>query len=96
MTEPRIEKSPFGALPDGTPVDLYRLTGTGGLRAAITSYGGAVVSLEVPDRTGARADVILGFDGLDGYLGKGNPYFGCIVGRYGNLIGRGRFTLEGR
>ncbi len=96
MTEPRIEKSPFGALPDGTPVDLYRLTGTGGLRAAIASYGGAVVSLEVPDRTGARADVVLGFDGLDGYLGKGNPYFGCIVGRYGNRIGRGRFTLEGR
>lgn len=96
MAEPRIEKSPFGALPDGTPVDLYRLTGAGGLRAAIASYGGAVVSLEVPDRTGARADVVLGFDGLDGYLGKGNPYFGCIVGRYGNRIGGGRFTLEGR
>ncbi len=96
MTEPRIEKSPFGALPGGTPVDLYRLTGAGGLRAAIASYGGAVVSLEVPDRTGARADVVLGFDGLDGYLGKGNPYFGCIVGRYGNRIGGGRFTLDGK
>jgi aldose 1-epimerase len=95
MTEPRIEKQPFGALPDGTPVSLFTLGG-GGLSAAVTDYGGAVVSLRVPDAAGALADVVLGFDRLDGYLARGNPYFGCIVGRYGNRIGGGRFALDGR
>ena len=96
MTETGIDPQPFGALPDGTPVALFTLTGAGGLSAAITDYGGAVVSLRVPDQAGALADVVLGFDGLDGYLARGNPYFGCIVGRYGNRIAGGRFSLEGR
>ncbi len=96
MSEPRIEKSPFGRLPDGTPVDLYTLTGAGGFSAAITSYGGTIVSLKVPDASGSLADVVLGFDSLDGYLANGNVYFGCIVGRYGNRIARGRFTLDGK
>lgn len=95
MSESRIEKSPFGRLPDGTSVELYTLTGSGGLSAAITTYGGAIVSLKAPDASGDLADVVLGFDGLDGYLGKGNPFFGCIVGRYGNRIGKGRFTIDG-
>ena len=96
MTQPRIEKKPFGALPDGTPVELYALEGPGGLRAAITTWGAAVVSLEVPDAAGARADVLLGFDDLAGFLAKENPYFGCIVGRYANRIASGRFTLDGK
>ncbi len=96
MSEPRIEKSPFGRLPDGTPVDLYTLRATGGLVAAIATYGGTIVSLQVPDAAGAPADVVLGFDGLEGYLARGNPYFGAIVGRYGNRIAAGRFTLDGR
>ncbi len=96
MSEPQIEKSPFGRLPDGTSVDLYTLRGGAGLTAAIATYGGTIVSLRVPDAAGNPADVVLGFDGLEGYLGKGNPYFGAIIGRYGNRIARGRFTLDGR
>jgi aldose 1-epimerase len=96
MSEPRIEKKPFGALPDGTPVELYALTGTGALAVDVATYGGAIVSLRVPDAAGAVDDVALGFDGLEGYLRPGNPYFGCLVGRYGNRIGGARFSLEGR
>jgi len=96
MTEPGIDQRPFGALPDGTPVTLFTLAGAGGLTAAITDLGGAVVSLRTPDAAGRAADVVLGFDGLDGYLARNNPYFGCIVGRYGNRIARGRFALGGR
>jgi aldose 1-epimerase len=96
MSEPRIEKSPFGAMPDGTSVDLYTLTAASGLQAAIASYGGTVVSLKVPDAAGALADVVLGFDRLEGYLARRNPYFGAIIGRYGNRIAKGRFTLDGK
>jgi aldose 1-epimerase len=95
MTSPRIEKQPFGALPDGTPLALYTLSGAGNLRAAISDYGGTVVSLLVPDAAGALADVLLGFDGPEGYLAR-NPYFGCIVGRVGNRIAGGRFSLSGQ
>jgi aldose 1-epimerase len=96
MTTPRIEKRPFGTLPDGTPIDLYALEGPGRLRATIMTWGAAVVSLEVPDAAGARADVLLGFDDLAGFLAKENPYFGCIAGRFANRIARGRFTLDGQ
>lgn len=94
MSEPRIEKRPFGKLPDGTPVDLYTLDAAG-LSARITTYGGTVVSLLAPDAAGARADVVLGFDDVAGYVQKSNPYFGAIIGRVGNRIGKGRFTLDG-
>jgi aldose 1-epimerase len=96
MSEPRIEKKPFGALPDGTAVELYALAGSGALAVDIATYGGTVVSLRVPDAAGAVDDVALGFDGLEGYLRPGNPYFGCLVGRYGNRIGGARFALDGR
>jgi aldose 1-epimerase len=95
MNRPGIEKSPFGTLPDGTPVDLYTLRSAGGLVVTITTYGCAIVSLQVPDAAGGLADVALGFDDLGGYLRKDNPYFGCVIGRYGNRIGRGRFTIDG-
>jgi aldose 1-epimerase len=95
MPESRIEKRPFGVLPDGIPVDLYTLESAAGLTAGITTYGATVVSLLVPDAKGARADVMLGFDDLPGYLQKANPYFGSVIGRYGNRIGQGRFTLDG-
>jgi len=93
MTDGRIEKSPFGRTPDGQPVELYRLRTRRGLTATLATYGGIVTSLELPDREGRLADVVLGFDALDGYL-SGNPYFGAIVGRYGNRIAKGRFRLE--
>lgn len=89
-----ITKQAFGKTPDGTPVALFTLTNAQGMEAAITNYGGIIVKLVVPDRKGALADVALGFETLDGYL-AGHPYFGAIIGRYGNRIGNGRFTLNG-
>ena len=88
------KKTPFGHTPEGQAVDLYTLSNASGMRVAIMNYGGIVVSLEVPDRDGKLADVVLGFDSLAGYFDK-SPYFGAIVGRYGNRIGAGRFTLDG-
>jgi aldose 1-epimerase len=84
---------PFGTVGE-TPVQLYTLTNKNGLVAKITNYGATVTEMHVPDRTGARADVVAGFDSLDGYL-KGGPYFGAIVGRVANRIANAAFTLEG-
>lgn len=89
-----IEKQPFGKTEDGTAVDLYTLTNINGVEAKITNYGGTVVSLKVPDRNGKLGDIVLGYDNLEGYL-KNNPYFGSIIGRYGNRIAKGKFTLNG-
>ena len=84
----------FGKTPDGKQVDLYTLTNTSGIRARITSFGAILVSLDVPDRDGNLADITLGFDKLDGYIGV-HPYFGAIVGRYANRIGKAAFKLDG-
>ena len=89
------DKEVFGKTPDGKQVDLYTLTNTNGIRARIISFGAILVSLEVPDRNGNLADITLGFDKLDGYLGE-HPYFGAIVGRYANRIGKAQFTLDGK
>ena len=94
QTGDQITKSPFGTMPDGTPVDLYQLRNQNGVSAGIINYGGIVVSLRVPDRAGNFGDVVLGYDTLAGYL-KETPYFGCLVGRYGNRIAKGKFTLQG-
>jgi aldose 1-epimerase len=87
-------EEPFGQTSDGRQVALYTLTNPNGIRAKITNYGGILVSLEVPDKKEKLADVTLGFDSLDGYL-KVHPYFGAIVGRYANRIGKAEFTLDG-
>ncbi|UCH98603.1 MAG: galactose mutarotase [Candidatus Aminicenantes bacterium] len=87
-------KSNFGKTKEGQPVDLYTITNANGMTVKITNYGGIVTSLKVPDKNGKFADVVLGFDSLDKYL-EGHPYFGAIVGRYGNRIARGKFTLNG-
>lgn len=92
---PRVEREPFGASPDGRPVDLFTLENGRGVRVRFIGYGGIVVSLEVPDRHGASDDVTLGYDTLDAYLAE-NPYFGTLIGRYANRIGGARFTLDGR
>jgi aldose 1-epimerase len=84
----------FGQTADGQQVRLYKLTNAHGLTAGIMTYGATVVSLETPDKQGQVADIVLGYDHLDGYL-RNSPYFGAIVGRYGNRIGKGRFTLDG-
>jgi aldose 1-epimerase len=88
-----ITQAPFGATKDGKAVTLYTLHNSNGVEAKIANYGGIVVSLSVPDREGKFADVVLGYDKLDGYLDK-TPYFGCLVGRYGNRIANGQFTLD--
>jgi aldose 1-epimerase len=87
-------KQPFGKTTDGTPVDVYTLK-NGTLEARIITYGGIVISLKVPDKNGKSADVVLGYDSLDGYLVKG-PYFGATIGRYGNRIAGGKFALDGK
>lgn len=94
MTKPEIKKHPFGKTADGEAIDLYTLTNASGVEVTIMTYGGTVVSLKVPDRAGKMMDVVLGYDNLEGYL-KSSPYFGCIVGRYGNRIAKGAFSLNG-
>jgi aldose 1-epimerase len=90
-----ITKKPFGTTGDGKPVDLYTLTNKHGMEVRVMSYGGIILSLRVPDKNGHFDDVTLGYDSLDGYLKK-SPYFGAIVGRYGNRIANGKFTLDGK
>jgi aldose 1-epimerase len=84
----------FGTTAAGEQVMLYTLTNAKGMQVAITPWGATVVSIKVPDRNGVLGDVVLGFDSLAGYQGK-DPYFGATIGRYGNRIGKGRFTLDG-
>lgn len=91
----KVIKTDFGSLEDGTPVDLYTLTNENGVEVKITNYGGIITSLKVPDKQGKKEDVVLGFESLEGYLQEGVPYFGAIVGRYGNRIAEGTFTLDG-
>jgi len=90
----RISKASFGKTADGQNVDIFTLTNKRGLEVKITNFGGIITSLKVPDRNGKFDDIVLGFDSLDGYL-KGHPYFGALIGRYGNRIAKGRFTLNG-
>ena len=95
MVRPEIEKQAFGMTDSGESVEIYTLTNANGLEARIMTYGGTVVSLKVPDRRGKLGDVVLGYETLDGYL-KNSPYFGAIIGRYGNRIGKARFSLNGK
>jgi aldose 1-epimerase len=85
---------PFGTTRDGRQAQLYTLTNQNGLQAAITNYGGAIVSLQVPDRAGKLADVVLGYDSVGAYEAD-KPYLGAIIGRFANRIAHGRFTLHG-
>jgi aldose 1-epimerase len=85
----------FGKTATGETVHLYTLRNRQGLRATISTYGGVLTSLLVPDRRGQLGNVVLGFDSLASYLGQ-NPYFGALIGRYGNRIAKGTFTLDGK
>lgn len=91
----RVVKRPFGTLPDGTPVDEYILTNDRHHSVSIITYGAIIRSISMPDRNERSADIVLGFESLDGYLND-HPYFGAIVGRYANRIAGGRFTIDGR
>ena len=90
-----IKQEPFGTTKNGKPATIYTLRNANGVEAKITNYGGIVVSLTVPDRDGNFADVVLGYNTLDGYIKK-TPYFGALVGRYGNRIANAKFTLDGQ
>ena len=92
---PPITKAEFGKTLDGTPVEIYTLKNSKGAEARIMTYGGIVQSLYMPDKNGKMGDIVLGFDTLDGYL-TNSPYFGALIGRYGNRIGGAQFTLEGK
>ena len=93
--QPGILQAPFGVLPDGRAVSVFTLVNRGGMTVRILDLGGIITEIHVPDRQGAFADVALGFDTIDPYLGD-SPYFGALIGRYGNRIARGRFTLDGQ
>jgi aldose 1-epimerase len=91
---PGISVAPFGELPGGAPVEVYSLRNASGIEARVCTYGGILVSLQTPDRRGNMADIVLGYDHLQGYLDS-SPYFGALVGRCANRIANGKFTLEG-
>jgi aldose 1-epimerase len=87
-------KEIYGKTPAGEPVYLYTLTNDDAMEVKICNFGGIITSILVPDRHGKVGDVVLGFDKFDDYL-QFSPYFGCLVGRYGNRIARGKFELDG-
>jgi aldose 1-epimerase len=89
-----ISRQAFGTTGDGTTIDRYRLTNAHGLEIDILTYGGVISALRVPDRQGVLGDVVLGFASLAPYLAD-HPYFGSLIGRYGNRIADGRFELNG-
>jgi aldose 1-epimerase len=90
-----IQKAAYGKTSEGTTVDLYTCTNAHGLVVKLTNFGAIIVAVEVPDRDGKLGNVNLGFPGVEGYAGK-SPYFGATIGRYGNRIAKGKFTLDGK
>jgi aldose 1-epimerase len=93
--EAKVTKSVFGDMPDGTKVEIYTLE-EGAIKARVMSYGARLVSLEVPDRSGKVADIVLGYESLAGYTADPKSYFGAVVGRYGNRIAHATFNLDGK
>jgi aldose 1-epimerase len=92
---PQMSRQPFGQTKDGTAVSIFTLRNSKGAEARISNYGGLVISLKVPDRNGKLGDVVLGYDNLADYI-KNSPYFGAMIGRYGNRIAKGKFSLDGK
>src|SRR6185295_8678086 len=93
-SRPAVTPASFGHLPDGTEVGLFTLTNARGVEIRAIAYGAIVVSIRTPDRNGRLEDIALGFDDLEGYLTR-SRFFGAVVGRYGNRIANGKFTLDG-
>jgi aldose 1-epimerase len=91
----QIKKEAVGKTGDQQEIDLYTLTNKNGVEARIMTYGGILLSLKTPDRSGTLGDVVLGYDNLEGYLKNNSPYLGAIIGRYGNRIANGSFSLNG-
>jgi aldose 1-epimerase len=95
QTKASVTSASFGKLADSTDVSLFTLTNAQGMTMKVMNYGGTITSLTAPDKDGTFEDVVLGYDSLAGYL-KNSPYFGALIGRYGNRIGKGKFSLEGK
>src|ERR1700756_813276 len=92
-----ISRADYGKTPEGQAVELFTLRNRSGTEAQITNYGGIVTSLKTADKNGRFADVVLGYDTLADYVKSRNgPYLGALIGRYGNRIAHGSFSLEGR
>ena len=89
-----VMQAPFGTTSDGEAVAVYTLTNANGVEVRAITYGGIILSLRVPDKDGLLDDVVLGYDTLDGYLTNNSPYLGALIGRFGNRIGKGTFTLD--
>jgi aldose 1-epimerase len=89
-----VTRAPFGRAPDGTAVDQYTMRNAHGLEVHALTYGGIITVVRAPDRAGRFDDIVLGFDSLPDYFTK-SPYFGALIGRYGNRIAQGHFTLDG-
>ncbi len=93
----KVTRQEFGKTKDGQAVQLYTITNAKGMEARIMTYGGIIVSLKTPDKAGKLGDVVLGFDSVAGYqTDPPPPYFGALIGRYGNRIAKGTFSLEGK
>ena len=90
-----LQRSPFGTMPDGTPIEIFTLKNSSGMEVRTIPYGAIIVSIRVPDRAGKFDDVVIGHDRLEGYL-TASRFFGAVVGRFGNRIAKGRFALDGR
>jgi len=90
-----ITEQPYGTV-DSEQVNKYTLSNPSGFQVSIINYGGAITEILAPDKQGNLGNVVLGFDSLSGYLQKGNPYFGALIGRYGNRIAKGKFQLDGK
>lgn len=93
--KPRLTKAPYARLQSGEVVDQISLRSPSGVEMDVITYGGTITSLRTPDRSGALDDIVLGFDGIESYLTQ-SPYFGCLIGRYGNRIGKAKFSLDGK
>ncbi|HVT83662.1 MAG TPA: aldose epimerase family protein [Chitinophagaceae bacterium] len=93
--KPGITEQSFGMY-ESKPVKEYTITNGSGMQVSIINYGGTVTKLITPDKNGTMGDVVLGFDSLSGYLQKADPYFGALIGRYGNRIANAKFTLDGK
>ena len=90
-----ITETSFGHLPDGRAAKLYTLTNRNGMIIKISDFGGVITEIHAPDRHGHLADIVLGYADVAPYVDQ-SPYFGALIGRYGNRIGRGRFSVDGQ
>lgn len=96
MEFPTVVKTSFGKTKAGADAELYTITNSKGVVVKLTTFGATIVAVEIPDKSGKKADVTLGFDDVSGYEGDGNQYFGCTTGRVCNRIAKGKFTVDGK